>query len=131
MAHYAQIKNNTVVQVVVVPDLEDGNSYLSFLGLGDGWVKTSYNTRGNVHYGENGKPDNGVPLRYNYAGVGFTYDSLRDAFIPPRPYPSWVLDEQTLLWEPPFPAPGSYPTFWDEENQQWATVEPISEQGDD
>lgn len=104
MAHFAKVENGLVTSVLVIPDEHeaDGNSYLSGLGFGDGWVQTSYNTHGNIHYGPDGEPDGGVPLRYNYAGVGFTYDPVRDAFIPPEPDPSdegtWALDDATLLW---------------------------------
>ncbi|HEY7824174.1 MAG TPA: hypothetical protein VIG24_15135 [Acidimicrobiia bacterium] len=104
MAHYAQVVDGIVQSVLVVPDEheDDGNEYLSGLGLGDGWLQTSYNTRGNVHYGPEGEPDGGVPLRYNYAGIGFTYDEVRDGFVPPEPDPveggAWVLDDATLTW---------------------------------
>lgn len=98
MAHFAQVENGTVVTVVVVPDAHehDGEAYLNDLGLEGRWIQTSYNTYGGVHNG------GGVPLRYNFAGIGFTYDPVRDAFIAPEPAPSedgtWVLDDATLLW---------------------------------
>ena len=122
MAHFAQIdENNIVTQVLVIPDnAEDrGQDYLANdLGLGGTWVQTSYNTAGGVH--SNG----GTPLRKNYAGIGFTYDATRDAFIAPKPFDSWLLDEDTCCWE----APVAYPTDgvmyqWNEESGDWeATV---------
>jgi hypothetical protein len=94
MAHFANVQNGLVVNVVVVPDEHehDGESYLHSLGLDGRWIQTSYNTHGNQH-------PSGVPLRGNYAGIGFTYDEGRDAFIAPQPGPEWVLNEQSLLWE--------------------------------
>jgi len=95
MAHYAKVENGIVATVVVVPDSHesDGQAFLAdTLGLGGTWLQTSYNTHGNQH------PE-GRPLRYNYAAPGFTYDSVRDAFIPPQPDgDGWVLDESTCLW---------------------------------
>ena len=111
MAHFAQIdENNIVTQVLVVPDnAEDrGQDYLANdLGLGGTWVQTSYNNR----------------IRKNYAGVGFTYDAVRDAFIAPKPFDSWVLNEDTCRWE----APVAYPTDgvmyqWNEEKKDWEAI---------
>ena len=104
MAHYAKVEDGTVTSVLVVPDDQaDGNAYLNGLGLVGVWVQTSYNTRGGIHYGPDGEPDGGVALRYNYAGVGWTYDEDRDGFIAPEPDPLddgfWVLDEATLTWK--------------------------------
>ena len=90
MSHFAKIENGIVVRVNVVSQ-ERVNTY-------DGtWVQTSYNTKGNVHYGQNGKPDGGVALRGNYAGIGYVYDSTNDVFYSPRPYASWTLAD-TWLW---------------------------------
>lgn len=111
MAHFAEIdENNVVKQVLVIDDnVEDrGQDYLANdLGLGGTWVQTSYNNR----------------IRKNYAGVGFTYDSVRDAFIAPKPYDSWSLDEDTCRWE----APVAYPTDglmyqWNEANTDWEAI---------
>jgi len=105
MAHYAKVENGTVTAVLVVPDEheDDGEAYLNGIGLEGRWVQTSYNTRGGVHYGPDGEPDGGTPVRYNYAGVGFVYDDVRDAFVAPEPDPleggSWVLDDDTLTWD--------------------------------
>lgn len=103
MAHFAEIdENNIVTRVLVVADEEDhrGQEFLATdLGLGGTWKKTSYNTQGGVHV------NGGTPFRKNYAGVGYTYDESRDAFIPEKPYPSWVLNEETCLWDAPTPMP--------------------------
>ena len=104
MAHFAQIdSNNKVVQVIVVDDANvtgDTSSYITnILGLSGTWVQTSFNTRGGIH------TRGGTPLRKNFAGKGFTYDAIRDAFIPPQPYPSWVLNESTCQWHAPVPYP--------------------------
>ena len=104
MAHFAHVEDGIVTSVLVVPDEHEhhGETYLNGLGLPGRWVQTSYNTRGGVHYGPDGEPDGGIPLRYNYAGIGFTYDEERDGFIAPKPDPVdegfWVLDEATLTW---------------------------------
>lgn len=90
MAHFAKVENGIVTQVIVA-EQDVINSGM----FGTGWVQTSYNTRGGVH------ANGGTPLRKNYAGIGFTYDAQRDAFIPPRPSPAWTLDEATCLWVAP------------------------------
>ena len=106
MAHYAKIENDVVQQVIVADE--------DFVRNLDGqWVQTSYNTRGGVH------PEN-RPLRKNFAGIGYTYDQQRDAFGPPKPFESWVLNEQTCLWE----SPVSYledgkDYYWDELTLSW------------
>ena len=92
---------------------------------GDVYKQTSYNTRGGVHYTD-GEPseDQTKALRFNYAGIGFTYDPERDAFIPPKPFESWVLDEDTCLWVAPLPYPEDGATYtWNEELQEWTAVE--------
>ena len=120
MAHFAELDaQNKVVRVLVVPDEQEhrGRDFLADdLKLGGRWVRTSYNTRGGGHTG------GGTPLRKNYAGPGMTYDAARDAFIHPKPQqaPSWVLNEQTCLWEPPVPKPNDGKKYmWDETTQQW------------
>jgi len=93
MSHFAKIENNIVTQVIVAEqDVIDSGLF------GTGWVQTSYNTHGGQH------PE-GRPLRKNYAGIGYTYDSSRDAFIPPQTFPSWLLNEETCLWSAPTPMP--------------------------
>ena len=87
------------------------------------WWQTSYNTHGNVHYGQDGQPDGGVALRKNYAGIGFTFDAGRDAFIPPKPFPSWTLVEQTCQWTAPTPMPEDGQRYtWDEATLAWVAV---------
>lgn len=122
MGHYAKVSDGIVQQVIVAEE----EFFQTFVDTSPGeWIKTSYNTRGGVHYGPDGQPDGGVALRKNYAGIGYSYDALLDAFIPPKPYPSWVLNEQTCLWESPVPLPapqeGGY-WDWDESAQQWIFI---------
>jgi len=101
MAHFARIdETNTVTDVLVVSDDQEhrGHEFLADdLGLGGTWLRTSYNTRGGEHI------NGGTPFRKNYAGIGYTYDPIRDAFIPPQPDPSYILNEDTCLWEEPTP----------------------------
>jgi hypothetical protein len=119
MAHFAEIdENNIVTRVLVVDnDQEDrGQEFLATdLGLGGTWIKTSYNTIAGVH--SNG----GTPLRKNYAGIGYTYDSVRDAFYAPKPFASWTLDEETCTWNAPTPMPVEEGKFftWNEETTSW------------
>ena len=122
MAHFAQIdENNIVVQVLVVGDDQEhrGQDFLADdLNLGGTWIKTSYNTHGGVH--SNG----GTPLRKNYAGIGYAYDAGRDAFIPPKPFNSWVLDEDTCLWNAPTPMPTEGgPYMWVEDDLNWQVIQ--------
>lgn len=98
MAHFAHINENGIVDNVIVADqnfIESG-----VVGNPESWIQTSYNTHGGVHYGEDKLPDGGIPLRKNYAGIGDTYDPVRDAFIPPKPDGEYTLNELTCLWEP-------------------------------
>ena len=103
MAHWAEIDENNVVLRVTVGSNDTSDEGYQWLveNLGGTWIKTSYNTFGGVH------KEGGTPLRKNYAGIGYIYDPVRDAFIPPKPeeFPSWVLNENTCLWEPPLPKP--------------------------
>jgi hypothetical protein len=88
------------------------------LHTGNIWKRTSYNTAGGQH------PE-GRPFRKNYAGIGFKYDAQRDAFIPPQPYPSWVLNEDTCLWDAPTPMPTDGKLYsWDEETTSWVVLQP-------
>jgi len=121
MSHFAQIDENDVVTQIIVADQSFINTGL--VGDPNTWIQTSPNTMGGVHYGEDGQPSNNAPLRKNYAGIGYKYDRQRDAFIPPKVYPSWVLNEETCLWESPI----SYPNdgklyYWNEETQNWVEV---------
>ena len=108
MAHFAQVENGIVMQVIVADQdvIESG-------AFGSGWVQTSYNTHGGQH------PE-GRPLRKNYAGVGYTYDEQLDAFIPPQPFNSWLLNKETCLWNAPTPMPTDNKRYsWDESTLAW------------
>ena len=111
MAHYAKVENSLVTQVIVAePEFFD-----TFVDSSPGeWIQTSYNTNGGVH------SEGETPLRKNYAGVGFTYDATRDAFIPPQPYPSWTLIETTCIWEAPVAYPDDGKEYsWNEDTTAW------------
>lgn len=121
MAHFAQVdENNTVVQVLVVSDdqAHRGQDFLANdLGLGGNWIQTSYNTNAGVH------ANGGTPLRKNYAGIGYTYDASRDAFIPPKPFNSWTLNEDTCLWDAPVAYPADGKLYrWDEDTTNWVEI---------
>jgi hypothetical protein len=117
MAHFAKLdENNVVVFVTVGRQEDDGLEEELIARTGDVYKQTSYNTYGGVHV------LGGTPLRKNYAGIGYTYDEERDAFIPPKPYDSWVLDEDTCLWEAPVPMPEDGMYTWDEEVGDWIEV---------
>jgi len=118
MAHYALLdKRGVVVQVITGVDEDDGiydweQWYSAETRLTA--KRTSYNTIGGVH------TNGGTPFRKNYAGIGYTYDPQRDAFIPPKPYPSWVLNEDTCLWDAPVPMPSDGNMYqWDEATTSW------------
>ena len=119
MAHYAFLDENNIVTEVIVGK-DEGNfdweqQYGSFRG--QACKRTSYNTHGGVHR------LNGTPYRKNYAGIGYTYDSQRDAFIPPQPFPSWTISEETCLWNPPVPYPTDDKRYdWDETTISWVEV---------
>ena len=115
MAHYAKVNNSLVEQVIVA----EAEFFDTFVDSSPGeWIQTSYNTYGGVH--SNG----GTPLRKNYAGIGMTYDATRDAFYAPQPYPSWVLDEDSCLWEAPTAMPDDGQSYtWDEATTSWVVVE--------
>jgi hypothetical protein len=113
MAHFAKVVNGLVTQVIVAePEFFD-----TFVDSSPGtWIQTSYNTRGGVH------PE-GRPLRKNYAGIGFTYDAGRDAFIPPKPFSKWVLNETTCLWDAPTQMPNDGKRYsWDDAAGNWVEV---------
>ena len=115
MSHFAQIdENNIVTQVIVIEqDVVDTGLF----GDPASWIQTSYNTIGGVH------TQGGTPLRKNYAGIGYTYDSTRDAFIPPKPFNSWILNEDTCLWDAPTPMPTDGKMYsWDEDTTSWVEI---------
>lgn len=106
--HFAKVENGIVTQVIVAEQ-----DFIDTGALGSGWVQTSYNTHGGQH------PE-GRPLRKNYAGVGYAYDLGRDAFIPPQPFPSWTINEETCLWSAPTPMPIDDKLYrWDELTTSW------------
>jgi len=110
MAHFARVVDGTVTEVIVA-EKEFADT------LPGQWIKTSYNTYG-------GKHPEGRPLRKNYAGVGYSYDAVRDAFIPPKPFESWLLDDDTCLWEAPVPMPTDGKVYgWDESTVSWKELE--------
>jgi len=124
MSHFAKIDSNNIVTEVIVAEAD---FFDTFVDSSPGeWIQTSYNTHGGQHYDpETGEPDDGTPLRKNYAGVGYTYDSDLDAFYVPQPYPSWTLNEDTCQWESPVAYPDDDKMYaWDEETQSWDEVTP-------
>lgn len=123
MAHFAKVNNGIVEQVIVA----DPEFFDTFVDSSPGqWIQTSYNTRGGVHYDPaTGEPsaDQSKALRKNYAGIGYSYDATRDAFIPPKPYASWLLNENACLWEAPAPYPNDGGLYtWNESTQTWDAV---------
>ena len=122
MAHYAYIDSNSIVVAVTVgkdeAELINGLDTETYYAQGTPYTvkRTSYNTYGGVHQ------LGGVPFRKNYAGIGYTYDAVRNAFIAPKPYPSWVLDEATCLWGAPVPYPATGEWRWDEATLSWVAL---------
>jgi hypothetical protein len=114
MAHYAKVENSLVTRVIVA----DAEFFDTFVDSSPGeWIQTSYNTHGGVH------SEGETPLRKNYAGVGYTYDTARDAFIQPQPYPSWTLDEASCQWQPPTAMPDDGKEYkWNEETTAWDEI---------
>jgi len=114
LAHFAKIENNIVTQVIVIDAETLATGHWGDPSL---WKQTSYNTHGGVH------SQGGTPLRKNYAGIGYTYDATRDAFIPPKPFASWLLNETTCLWDAPTPMPTDGKMYtWDEPTTSWVEV---------
>ncbi len=112
MAHYAKIENGKVTSVIVAEE----DVIVTFPGT---WVQTSYNTKGNQHYGQDGKPDGGVALRGNYAGIGYTYDSTNDVFYAPKPHASWTLGNNSWTWNAPITYPDDGKEYiWNEDLYQ-------------
>lgn len=124
MAHYALVDDSNLVLTVIVSEVNPENfehtRQMAENELGR-WIQTSYNTRNGVHFGPDGLPDGGVALRGNYATMGFTYSPELDAFLPPKPYPSWVLDGGKFDWKPPvdYPNDGKPIYVWDEKTISW------------
>jgi hypothetical protein len=120
MGHFAKVVDGKVTQVIVA----EPEFFNTFVDSSPGqWIQTSYNTRGNVHYGQDGNPDGGVALRGNYAGIGYIYDPVIDAFYAPQPYPSWALNHSTWSWEAPIAMPQDGKTYvWDETAKNWEVL---------
>jgi hypothetical protein len=115
MSHFAQIDGNNIVTQVLV--IEQDVVDTGLFGEPSSFIQTSYNTQGGVH------KLGGTPLRKNYAGIGYTYDRNRDAFIPPKPYNSWVLNESTCLYDAPTPMPTDDKRYsWDENTTSWVEI---------
>jgi hypothetical protein len=115
MSHFAKVLDGKVVQVIVA----EAEFFETFVDSSPGeWIQTSYNTRGGVH------TNGGTPLRKNYAGIGFTYDRVKDAFIPPKPeYASWTLNDETCLWQAPVPMPDDGKIYeWVESTTSWNEI---------
>jgi hypothetical protein len=122
MAHYAKVQDGLVTRVIVA----EAEFFDTFVDDSPGdWVQTSYNTHGGIHYNpETGEPseNQSKALRKNYAGIGYTYNRELDAFIPPKPFASWILDEETCLWNAPIAKPeGNY--TWNEDTLSWIEIE--------
>lgn len=131
MSHFAKVENGIVTQVIVAEqDIIDSGLF------GTGWIRTSYNTRGGIHYGPDGKPDGGIALRANYAGVGYVYDLVNDVFYESRPLDingvlceSFIISAPTWIWQNPVSPPpdmgtGTPPKMygWDETNLSWVEL---------
>ena len=116
MAHFALVEHGLVTQVIVATPL-----HIMGLNNSEDWIQTSYNTSGGQH-------PQGKPMRKNYAGVGYTYDRVRDAFIAPQPFASWILTEDTCLWNAPIPMPtDGTPYTWDESLGTWIVSRSVTE----
>ena len=112
MGHFAKIENGLVTQVIVAEQ-----DYIDSLPDKTSWVQTSYNTQKGVH------TLGGIPLRKNYAGIGYSYDSTRDAFIPVKPFTSWIINEDTCCWEAPISMPNDGKKYvWDEQQLNWIEI---------
>ena len=119
MAHYAKVLDGKVIKVIVA----EADFFKTFIDDSAGtWIQTSYNTRGGVHYEPNShtaSSDQSKALRKNYAGIGFTYDKVKDAFYEPQPYASWTLNSTTCYWEPPVTYPSDGKSYvWNESAYQ-------------
>ena len=116
MANYAQIdENNIVVRIIVA---EESVIKTGIFGDPDTWIQTSYNTCAGKHI------TGGTPLRKNFAGVGYTYDQQRDAFIPPKEHDYFILNDLTCIWEPPIPAPNDGKEYkWNHDTMNWKEIE--------
>jgi len=138
MGYFANLNENNFViginsvanNLFTINNIENENIAADFLNnlhnVNYTWKRTSYNTRGGIHYQtDNNTPslDQSKAFRKNYAGIGYYYDSIRDAFIPPKPFPSWTLNEQSCLWQSPIPYPNDGKIYqWNEETGNWEEI---------
>jgi len=136
MGHFAKLNENNIVievnslsnfvfEINGIEDEAKGIEFLSFISNHLSWKQTSYNTRGGIYYQHDNTPseEQSKAFRKNYAGIGYTYDEQRDAFIPPKIYNSWILNEDTCLWESPIPYPNDGNRYyWNEETLSWNLV---------
>jgi hypothetical protein len=127
MGHYAKVVDNKVTNVIVAT----ADFFTTFVDSSPGtWIKTSYNTRGGIHYEPNVNPptpsaDQSKALRANYAGLGYTYDAVNDVFYAPQPYPSWTISAPTWQWQAPVPYPTDGKVYvWDEATLSWVLANP-------
>ena len=120
MSYFAKVLDEKVIQVIKAEE----NFFTTFVDTTPGtWIQTSYNTRGGIHYGQDGNPDGGIALRGNYAGIGYTYDHINDVFFAPQPYQSWTISKSTWEWQPPIPYPNDEKSYiWDETKIAWKEV---------
>lgn len=125
MAHFARVLNGEVTQVIVAEPEFMENEFVDPNPAEEAeWIQCSYNTFGNVHYGPDGEPDDGVALRGNFPSPGFVYDSENDVFYESQPFASWTIDTDTWLWTPPIPCPieKGKAHIWDEDTQSWVDL---------
>jgi hypothetical protein len=125
MAHFALVNDSNIVEKVIVAE----QRYVDILPIPEGykWIQTSYNTRYGLHFGADGLPDGGTPLRKNFACIGMVYNPEIDAFHSPRPYKAWIFDPVSASWNPPMPQPedalsGHAVYEWDDDNDTWIEV---------
>ena len=124
MSHYAKVVDGKVTQMIVA----EAEFFDTFVDSSPGrWVQTSYNTRGGVHYGQDGEPDGGIALRGNYAGIGYVYDAANDVFYIPQPFPSWILNNATWTWKAPIATPTDGKIYtWSEDTISWVEQTPMA-----
>jgi hypothetical protein len=134
MSHFAKVENGIVTRVIVI---EQSDIDMGHWGDPSLWIQTSYNTRGGIHYGQDGQPDGGVALRANYAAAGMIYDAVNDVFYTPRPKDhkeiecaSWTISAPNWEWKPPTPRPiDDNPYVWDETTKTWIIDAPPTGEG--
>ena len=120
MSYFAKVTNGIVSQVISA----EADFFNTFVDTSPGqWIQTSYNTHNGIHYGQDGKPDGGIALKGNYAGIGYIYDEINDVFYPSKPYSSWTLNNTTWTWESPVPYPTDGKLYiWNENIKNWELV---------